>query len=395
MNRIPRKLTLSRALLSLITVGGLLYTLQTYNGYEWKDDSLDIPEYASELAELQIPMDGDEIPPKSFVPLNEATELCQKHGMKPYPHRSRHRKVYDLFLVGTELDWTEIRLHELALNVDYFVILEADVTFTNHSKPMYVKKNWDHFARWESQIIYRALNDEAIRDNGLTWHREKYQRDALITQVFPSLLGEKAPNIGDVIIVSDVDEIPRPETIELLRNCDYPARTGIQSRFFLYSFQWHRADWDWFHPQATYWQGEKTILPESLRMEKTFYQIPDAAWHCTTCFGTLAEYINKIDSFSHQEFNKAEYKDPDTIVARIQNGTDMFDRGFPYEKIPQDKLDAPEYLLNNKSRFRYLLNRDGPNANFRDYLNIHDDDGFDRSEAQDFGAPKLPKVWHN
>ena len=109
----------------------------------------------------------------------------------------------------------------------------------------------------------------------------------------------------------------------------------------------------------------------------------------------MKEFVHKIESFSHQEFNKPEYKDPKAVIRRVQNGTDPFDRGFPYEKIPQDKMDAPEYLLNNPDRFPYLLDRDAPNANFRDYGGEIDqeDDGYDRNSTLGFGVPKIPINW--
>ncbi|KAK5072648.1 hypothetical protein LTR64_004877 [Lithohypha guttulata] len=327
---------------------------------------------------------------QSLLPLKEAESLCAKHEMKPYPRREGHRKVYDLFLVGTELDWTEIRLNELAPYVDYFVILEAENTFTNQSKPKYFKKNWKHFSQFESKIIYHVLNEDAIRHEGNPWQREKYQRNALVTQVFPNLLGDKAPQMGDVIMVSDVDELPRPETITKLRNCDIPARTGLQSRFFLYSFQLRRTDMEWYHPQATFWQGEKTILPESLRMDGVAYQFGNASWHCTNCFSTVADFVTKIKSFSHTDYNKPEFADPDEIVRRVRNGLDVFDRDYPYQRVESKQMDAPRYVIENRRKFGYLVDRDPPNANLYDYSATDDQDGYDKSEVDDSLVPYVP-----
>lgn len=52
--------------------------------------------------------------------------------------QNRRRKVYDLFLVTTELDFFEIRLNELDKEVDYFVVLESATTFQMNPKPLYV-----------------------------------------------------------------------------------------------------------------------------------------------------------------------------------------------------------------------------------------------------------------
>lgn len=339
----------------------LLCTTQRYNELLLDELAAETPNNATVAAIADVP---------SFLPVEEADRLCEDNGLKAYPVRDRPRKIYDLFLVGTELDWTEIRLHELAPHVDYFVIVEAERSFTNKTKPLYFKRNWKHFSKFESKIIYHVLNDDAVIKSSNPWEHERYQRNALMTQVFPSLLGKKAPNDGDVIIVSDVDEIPRPATLEKLRNCDIPEFTGIRSQFFLYSFQWQESEGDWGHPQATIWQGERTILPEALRMSWTRmeHNFPNASWHCTTCFQTVAELITKIEYFSHQEFNEPQFKDPDDIVRRVRNGTDVFERGTKYDKIPQDQLDVPEYLKQHPERFSYLVDRDPPNGNFRDYL---------------------------
>lgn len=60
-----------------------------------------------------------------FLTLREARNVCQRRRWEPYATRDRRRKVYDLFLINTELDFLEIRLHELDSEVDYFVILES------------------------------------------------------------------------------------------------------------------------------------------------------------------------------------------------------------------------------------------------------------------------------
>lgn len=62
-----------------------------------------------------------------FLPLSEAREVCQQRRWEPYATRDQRRKVYDLFLINTELDFLEIRLNELDKEVDYFVILESGI----------------------------------------------------------------------------------------------------------------------------------------------------------------------------------------------------------------------------------------------------------------------------
>ena len=65
-----------------------------------------------------------------FLSLREARDVCQRRRWEPYATRDRPRKVYDLFLINTELDFLEIRLNELDREVDYFVILESSMLFS-------------------------------------------------------------------------------------------------------------------------------------------------------------------------------------------------------------------------------------------------------------------------
>jgi beta-1,4-mannosyl-glycoprotein beta-1,4-N-acetylglucosaminyltransferase len=325
-----------------------------------------------------------------FLALQEAEKFCRAYRWRPYPKRDVRRKVYDLFLVNGELDWVEIRLNELKDYVDYFVIVESATSFTNNAKPLYMKENWAQFEQFHGQVIYRELNNTGFSSD-TPWDWEDRQRNALFDQVFPVLFGEQRPNVGDVILVSDVDEIPRPATLTVLRNCAFPKRLTLRSRFYYYGFQWlHRGE-EWAHPQATVYKGlTKTILPVNLRngdgglpiltqLDKA--DLWNAAWHCSSCFATLGEMINKITSFSHQGWNKPEFRDRAGIVRRVRNGLDLFDReGQIYDRIDRN-TDIPEYLKGTKERERYsyILERDGENAGFRDYT--EDEIQRDRMEA--------------
>jgi beta-1,4-mannosyl-glycoprotein beta-1,4-N-acetylglucosaminyltransferase len=335
------------------------------------------PERCRQAAEFKLtdtsPTSGNEV--DGFLPWTEAVELCSSHGLKPYQDRTHPRKVYDLFLFNTEFDWLEIRVNQLFKQVDHFILLEAMQTFSNKPKPLYYHRNKDCLADLApDKLVYRAL-DLSEKDHGwwqANWRREEYARNAMFTKVFPLLANAAAPNYKDVILVSDVDEIPRPETIKVLRNCEFPKRTNLRSRFYYYSYQWEHHSKDWEHPQATWYDGlDKTILPNNLRWEykKANWNYPNSSWHCSSCFATVAEMDYKIASFSHQEFNKEKFRSPSEIVRRVRNGLDLFDR----KKELYDRLDPvtdyPDYLAQdgNDERFGFLLNRDPENANFQDY----------------------------
>ena len=97
----------------------------------------------------------------------------------------------------------------MADQVDYFVILESAKTFTDATKPLYVRENWARFKKYHHKMILHTLDtDHAQFSAGDTWARERFSRNAMYDQMIPNLTGKQEAAVGDVILVSDVDEIP-------------------------------------------------------------------------------------------------------------------------------------------------------------------------------------------
>jgi beta-1,4-mannosyl-glycoprotein beta-1,4-N-acetylglucosaminyltransferase len=285
-------------------------------------------------------------------------------------------------MVNDEMDWPEIRLHTLNSTVDYFVILESSVTFTGKDKPLVLKENWGQFKDFHNKIIYHVLENPPIGATR-TWDYEDYQRNAMFLQTFPVMEGLQKPEKGDIILVSDVDEVPRPAAVLLLRNCDVSRRVTLRSRFYYYGFQNMHIGPEWAHPQATVFGGLKkgqTILPADLRNGEGGNRLRgwwdkedlgNAGWHCSTCFETIEQVLTKMGSFSHTGLNREEFRDPTRIVDRVRKGKDLWDRkGEMYQRVEENE-DIPEYLKQDRNRWAYLLDRDGNNAGFKDY---HDGD---------------------
>ncbi|KAK1453641.1 glycosyltransferase family 17 [Colletotrichum melonis] len=300
------------------------------------------------------------------LPSAKAVEYCDHFRLKPAnTELVRKRKVYDLLLINTEVEMLEVRLGQMAPYVDYFVILESALTFTDNQKPLYIKENWDLFKPWHHKMILREMDLEALKESS-TWDREAKSRNAMYEQVIPTLEGEQQASIDDILIVSDVDEIPKPEVLRALRNCEIPPRVSIHSKIYYYSYQWLSRN-DWNHPQATVYRGVDTVLPHDLRHNANDHHFNQGGWHCSYCFSTVEEMAQKINSFSHAELNKPEFKDPDWIVSVARRGHDIFGRGESNFDRIEENHDVPDYVKKNSDKFKYLLDRDPLNANFRDY----------------------------
>jgi beta-1,4-mannosyl-glycoprotein beta-1,4-N-acetylglucosaminyltransferase len=303
------------------------------------------------------------------LPPNEAQEFGEKRRWNAYkPADNIKRKVYDLMLINTELEWLDIRLGQMADQVDYFVILEADKAFTDAPKALHVLENWDRYKPYHHKMIRHTLRMDGVKF-GNTWDRERFSRNAMYEQVFPYLTGNETANQGDVIMVSDVDEILRPDAIKALRNCDFPQKLTLRTKMYYWSFQWGQPTrWDWAHPQATYYDGKNTILPNDLRaLNGNGENLYNAGWHCSYCFSTMEETIQKIKTFSHQELNKAENTDRKHMLERARLGKDPFDHEDSIFNRIEENKDVPEFVLAHKEKYMYLLDRDPPGANFQDY----------------------------
>ncbi|KAL8834403.1 MAG: hypothetical protein Q9170_003771 [Blastenia crenularia] len=326
-------------------------------------DTLEDHLYTSTTGSVEEPPDSH-----GFMSIERAQDYCQTRHWQPYPYRNRRRRIYDLFIINSELDWLEIRMGELQDEVDYFVILEADTTFTDTPKPLHVQENWARYKPYHTKMIHHVLNQSGVEFDG-TWARESFSRNAMFDQVIPFLDDDQAAGLGDVILVSDVDELPRPDTLKVLRNCAFPRRLTLRSHFYYYGFQWlHRGD-QWPHPQATFFEGpDHTVKPQELRgTNDPEADLWNAAWHCSYCFGRLQDLVDKIQSFSHSELNRPEFTDRAKILQRVRHGIDMFDRGEErFDRIDTNK-DVPQYLLENKDRFGYTIDRDPPHGNFEDF----------------------------
>jgi len=242
-------------------------------------------------------------------------------------------KVFDCFTFFNEEELLRIRLEELSDVVDRFVLVEANQTFTGKQKPFYSSQLGSWFDEWLSnrRVIVSRVH---FPQRDLTpWHREEFQRNAL------ALAWINLAGLDDLVIFSDVDEIPRPSVIETLKNnaqsIDVVALDVTQ---YFWNFNWQVPS----HCN----QGGRPIVarvgsmvnvmadgsfkvtqePHDLRAN-TKARIPNAGWH----FSFLGEYdriIHKIESFAHTEYDNEEYKDAQRIIERIHNGIDPFDR-FP------------------------------------------------------------------
>ena len=131
--------------------------------------------------------------------------------------------IYDCFTFFNELDLLEIRLNTLNDIVDKFVLVESTKTFTNKDKPLYFEQNKQRFEKFLHKIEHIIVDDFPRFD--ITWTYETFQRNAIER-------GLKNCKDEDIIIISDVDEIPNPQKV--LEVKDLPGIKALDMEFYVY-----------------------------------------------------------------------------------------------------------------------------------------------------------------
>ncbi|KAK7365204.1 hypothetical protein VNO80_14078 [Phaseolus coccineus] len=304
-----------------------------------------------------------ESPPKSFHEIphyyheNVSMEtLCRLHG---WGIRESPRRVFDAVLFSNEVDILTIRWKEMYPYVTHYVILESNSTFTGIPKPLIFANNRDKFGFVDSRLTYGVIGGRFMKGEN-PFVEEAYQRVAL-----DRLLKIAGIEDDDLLIMSDVDEIPSAHTINLLRWCnDIPSILHLQMRNYLYSFEFFLDNQSWRASVHRYRTG-KTYYAHYRQADVL---LSDAGWHCSFCFRRISEFVFKMKAYSHNDRVRfAHYLNRDRIQDVICRGADLFDmlpEEYTFKEIigkmgpiphSYSAVHLPSYLLNTAEKYKFLL----------------------------------------
>ena len=120
-------------------------------------------------------------------------------------------KIYDCIQFFNEEHILELRINILNKFVDFFVISES--TADHQGNPKKLNFNLSKFKKYENKIIYVIVDDtlDAIKKPHLGQNSlvERHQRNSITR-------GLKNCSDDDLVIISDVDEIPDLSKLNLL-----------------------------------------------------------------------------------------------------------------------------------------------------------------------------------
>ena len=115
--------------------------------------------------------------------------------------------IYDCFTFFNELELLELRLRILDKYVDKFVVVELPCTFRGEKKGLIFDDNKERFGKYLNKIIYICPNYSPLYKGDGDFGIEYFQRNSIIKG-----LGICDPD--DIVMISDIDEIPNPKIFE-------------------------------------------------------------------------------------------------------------------------------------------------------------------------------------
>jgi beta-1,4-mannosyl-glycoprotein beta-1,4-N-acetylglucosaminyltransferase len=256
----------------------------------------------------------------------------------------------------------ELRFETLWDHVDYFVISEAVYTQVGNPKPLNFDIN--KFSKYREKIRYLVVDHfpEGPMD---FWKNENYQRNYLINGLFDA-------KEQDWILVSDLDEIPRPEVINQFNPSRY-KRADFEQCAYVYRLNNLSV---LPNDQPAFWPGSKITTFYCLKdffktvtavrsyksqgifrslhraLFKKFHTqtIRNGGWHFTWMF-TLENLILKMENIAEQAGNRQELKNPDYISHQINNGLDIVNPESRYLAQDVSLPQFPKHLVDHKIKY--------------------------------------------
>jgi len=262
-------------------------------------------------------------------------------------------KIFDCFTYCSEDKILKLRLEILYNKVDKFIIIEGNKFHNGEGR----KKNFNinNFKKFKKKIRYFFIKDFPKYD-GNNWTYEKYQRRCISRGI-----QDAQPN--DIILVSDVDEIPNIKDKSIFLN---------DSVIFLQNFYYYKLNI--LCTEGLHWQGKwpgtkgikfkffkdaqsvrelrvKNISKWRIDQKIKRYIVKDGGWHFSYLMSPN-KIKQKLNTFAHSEFNKKKFKNLEYIKKKIHNHEDLFQReGMKFTKVDID-YTYPDEIFQNQNKYK-------------------------------------------
>ncbi len=267
-------------------------------------------------------------------------------------------KIYDCTTFYKANFLFQTRFEILKKIVDYFVVCEANKDHTGHNKDFYFDQ--DFLKKNKDKIIYIKVEDlPSIKLKG------KKDYKLLRIQMENLFKGINNADENDLIIFSDEDEIPNPESISNFNHEKF--RFGI----FLQNMYYYKMNLLSVDEGNGNWPGSRICKKKFLKSffkfrvlklknldspfwridkEKSIQTINNGGWHFTYLMSPK-DIVEKIKSMAHTEFNKEKFREISYIKKKIELHEDPFERKLNLKKVDIDNT-YPQYIRKNIQKFK-------------------------------------------
>ena len=271
--------------------------------------------------------------------------------------------IFDCFPFFNELDLLEIRLRLLNKIVDRFVLIESNKTFSLKKKKLYFLENKERFGKYENKIIHIIVEDTPAlfnkffipRPKSLLWrllHKKRISLNAHDIDSFQRNMvteGLSDCRDEDIIILSDVDEIPNPKIISQIDPGN--NRYALEMQNFCYYlngklFEKNNLPVSWIGSSIIKYKNFRSFHAEAreariltVSNDTSYKKIQNGGWHFGY-LGGLEKVQYKIQSAAHTELNTKNINNKQKIQKQINEGTFLVD-----EKRWQAKYEPIENLF--------------------------------------------------
>ena len=297
-------------------------------------------------------------------------------------------EIYDCFMFFDEDLVLDIRLNTLNEFVDYFVVVESK--FNHKGEERDLKFNLEKYQKFKNKIIYLIHDDlpkniELIQSNdsekslNLKYvynavKRENSQRDFIMK-------GLKNANNEDLILISDVDEIPNLKSFNL--NEKISKIVVFEQNFFYYKFDLCIPNFKWYGTKAC--KKKDLLSPQWLRnikckkypkyridilFNKKKYNniqfVENGGWHFSN-MKSPKEIELKLKSYLHHRDFELYPMTLNEIERTIKDKKAIYDLTIDKKVGKQigtgarldnfDKSLLPKYIIDNKDKFLNWLDK--------------------------------------
>ena len=243
-------------------------------------------------------------------------------------------KIYDCFMFYDEDVILDLRLNILNEYIDYFVIVESK--FFHNGKERKLRFNIENYSKFRDKIIYIIQDNQpngiqeilksddegtiSAKEINNALLRENSQRD-LISQ------GLKMANDNDLILISDVDEIPNLEKIKL-KETKNEILMFVQDIFY-YKLNRYLPNFQWF--------GTKGCLKKNLKSPQWLRNIKNNKYSFlrVDTFFSDKKYINK-KFINHGGWHFSNLKNAEDLELKLKSY--LHHRDYEVEELGKTKI---------------------------------------------------------